>query len=72
MNNEKAKKLADEHWDWFGKTIEMIYKDAMIHGYKHGVEDTVDFDLDGYIVEMPPVSTEKVKLKVIELDDGEE
>ncbi len=30
--------LADEHWKFIVKWFEMIYKDAFIHGYKHGKE----------------------------------
>lgn len=33
------KKKADEHWAWVVRWLELIYKDAFIHGYKHGVED---------------------------------
>ncbi len=32
----KAVRLAREHWEWLGPTLEKIYKDAFIHGYKHG------------------------------------
>jgi hypothetical protein len=34
----EAKKLAKEHWDWLGKLIGEIYVEAMIHGFKHGLE----------------------------------
>jgi len=37
--NEKAKKLADEHWEFLQKCKEKEFKDGFIHGYKHGVED---------------------------------
>jgi hypothetical protein len=32
----EAKRLADEHWAWIVKWLEMVFKDAFIHGYKHG------------------------------------
>jgi hypothetical protein len=35
----RAEELAEEHWEWFSKTIGMVYKDAMIHGYGHGYEE---------------------------------
>lgn len=34
----EAEKLANEHWDWLGPLLEKFYKDAFIHGFKHGVE----------------------------------
>ncbi len=37
---EIAQKLADEHWEFLVKWMAMIYTDAFIHGYKHGVENT--------------------------------
>lgn len=33
---ETSKKLADEHWAWLQVLLEKVYKDAFIHGYKHG------------------------------------
>lgn len=49
-----GKKLADEHWEWFGEWVERLrypsefsefvefmeraYKGGLIHGYKHGKE----------------------------------
>ena len=38
MNTTLPKQLADEHWAWVVKWLEMVYKDAFIHGFKHGVE----------------------------------
>jgi len=32
----KAEELAEAHAEWFSKIIKHIYKDAFIHGYKHG------------------------------------
>ena len=32
-------KLADEHWSYVGAICERMYKDAFVHGYKHGRED---------------------------------
>lgn len=28
--------LAEEHWNWLQTVLAKIYKDAFIHGYKHG------------------------------------
>jgi len=51
MKSEDVKKLADDHWSYVkglieqhdpGADIEIIgfhYTTAMIHGYKHGMED---------------------------------
>ncbi len=39
MTEEEATVLAQEHWNWLVRLLERIYKDAMIHGYKHGYED---------------------------------
>jgi hypothetical protein len=43
--NEEAKRLATEHWAYIEsvlmKDLEMtgkMYRDAMIHGFKHGIE----------------------------------
>lgn len=36
---EKAKELADAHWEFLVRWQEMIFKDGFIHGYKHGYED---------------------------------
>jgi len=46
------KQLANEHWNWVSKllklltnaninmeVVEYLYKTALIHGYKHGLED---------------------------------
>ena len=34
-----AEKLADEHWAYVGGVCEKMYKDAFVHGYKHGKDD---------------------------------
>lgn len=36
MANDKQ--LAYEHWLWLGRMLEKMYKDAFVHGFKHGVE----------------------------------
>ena len=36
-----AERLAEEHWAWLSKLLEKVYKDAFIHGYKHGHEEKV-------------------------------
>ena len=52
-DSEKAKELADKHWEYLGgvlmlisghnkeqiATIQYHYKTAFIHGYKHGKSD---------------------------------
>ena len=35
------KELADEHWAFLVKWLEMVYKDGFIHGYKHGEESHI-------------------------------
>ena len=37
-SEEEAKRLATEHWDWVVRWLEIVYKDAFIHGYKHGYD----------------------------------
>ena len=39
---DEAKRLADEHWEWLGPLLEYLYKGALIHGFKHGVESKED------------------------------
>ena len=52
---EKVGRLAEEHWRYMKgfilslasvhysiNTLEYVYKQAMIHGYKHGMEDCDD------------------------------
>lgn len=52
--DKRVKKLANDHWYYVGALIEQHeanpdviemcefhYKSAFIHGYKHGVEDTM-------------------------------
>jgi len=34
----EAEKLADKHWEYVGSVLELQYKTAFIHGYKHGRE----------------------------------
>jgi len=34
----EAKNLANEHWAWLQTLLERVYKDAFIHGYKHGAQ----------------------------------
>ena len=38
MNDKVAMKLADEHVEWFLKTIRPLLKDHMVYGFKHGYE----------------------------------
>jgi len=34
--NKTPQQLADEHWNWLETILRKIFKDAFIHGYKHG------------------------------------
>ena len=40
LSQEKARELAEEHWKWVETWLHIVYVDAFVHGYKHGVEDT--------------------------------
>ena len=35
-----AKKLANEHWEWFHNVVGHVAMDFFVHGYKHGFSDT--------------------------------
>jgi len=35
----RAKQLADEHAEWTGEFFKWVFRQAFIHGYKHGQED---------------------------------
>jgi len=39
MTDESVKELADAHWEYVCSVAEKMYKDAFIHGYKHGIEE---------------------------------
>lgn len=30
--------LADEHWEYTSKVMELMYKEAFQHGFKHGYD----------------------------------
>jgi len=36
----EAEKLAEDHAEWFVKTIKPLLKEFFIHGYKHAKKDT--------------------------------
>jgi len=36
---ERAKLLAEEHWEWINKWLHIVFVDAFVHGYKHGREE---------------------------------
>lgn len=40
-----SEQLAEDHWQWLMKVLEVVYKGAFVHGYKHGKEDS-DADTD--------------------------
>ena len=49
MTDEEAKELAEAHWHYTEQIIllmlelaQMLYKDAMVHGIKHGQEEKDD------------------------------
>ena len=46
MNEEKAKKLAEEHWKWLETWLRIVYVDAFVHGYKHAVEDLKSLEVE--------------------------
>jgi hypothetical protein len=33
--------LVDEHWQYTKEIMELMYKKAFIHGYKHGYDDAI-------------------------------
>ena len=37
-DEEYAKTLADEHWQYVKTICEKMYKDAFVHGMKHGIQ----------------------------------
>lgn len=36
---DKSRELAEARWAWLETLLHKVYVDAMIHGYKHGLED---------------------------------
>jgi len=36
---ERARLLADAHASWFAQMSETIYRQAFVHGYRHGRKD---------------------------------
>ena len=34
---------AEAHWKWLETWLHLVYVDAMLHGYKHGVESRKPF-----------------------------
>lgn len=40
----ESEKLAEEHWEFLERWLHIIYVDAFIHGYKHGLESSVQKD----------------------------
>ena len=41
MADKPASLIAQEHWDWVATWLRMMYIDAFVHGYKHGVEEGI-------------------------------
>lgn len=41
-SNQKARKLAEEHWEWLESLLHKIFIDAFIHGYKHSQQEVKD------------------------------
>jgi len=42
VNEQEAKELAEAHWEWVESLLHKIYVDAMIHGIKHGQQQTLN------------------------------
>ena len=42
MTDEEVKEMAEAHWKFLERWLHMIYVDALVHGVKHGKEDTDD------------------------------
>lgn len=38
IDTEKARKKAEEHWKFNERWLHMVFVDAFVHGYKHGLE----------------------------------
>lgn len=67
---DKAKMLAEEHWEWVEKIVHILCVDFFIHGYKHSKDDMLKdfqslidiiyiaglFDGEGYITIQKPHS----------------
>lgn len=39
MSEYQGKKITEQHTEWFIDWMAQVYKDAMLHGYKHGWDD---------------------------------
>jgi hypothetical protein len=38
MNEKEIDALVEQHWEYTRKIMELMYKEAMKHGIKHGIE----------------------------------
>jgi len=47
IESDLPHQLADEHWGWISTMLEKVYKDAFLHGYKHGVESLPESEARG-------------------------
>jgi len=45
-DEEKIKKLIDDHWEYVKMLCEMNYKTAFLHGYKHGLNEATRHKTD--------------------------
>ncbi len=45
----EARKLAEEHANWYSKAIIHVYRDAFLHGYKHAMEELEKEVKDGQV-----------------------
>ena len=36
---QKAKELAENHWQFLERWLHMVFVDGFIHGYKHALEE---------------------------------
>jgi len=44
IDDEKVKKVAVDHVDWYLNSIRPLLIDHMVHGIKHGVEEPERFE----------------------------
>jgi len=46
MDNDKIRKVAESHVDWYLDSIRPLLVDHMMHGIKHGLENKEEFEKD--------------------------
>jgi len=40
IKSDLPHQLAEEHWEFLQRWLHMVYVDAAVHFYKHGIEST--------------------------------